>query len=429
MNFAKGSLITIVSKAVIFFSSLFISIYIARILGPQAKGTYYLLVQMVSIIVLSGMFGITNSAVYLTGKDEKSRPVLSGNLLFLTFLTSLIFFVLVLIFRFFLMNSILKDIPGQYIYLMDLAIPIVMFNQILLSMILGRNEIVIFNLSEIACSLLLFLNFIILVIFLRMGISGACTAFLLAYLIADIILLLFFVRHIRISIQWKTIKNILNYGLRSYLGPICLILISRIDSFMLNLFSDIRQVGFYSISVSLAELIPFVPLSVGVVLFPKLVSQEADRLNTDMQRVIRVMLFYLILLALGLFIFGKWLITFVYGKTYSPSVLPMYILLPGFVSLALYYLFFSYFNAAGRPETVTFVLLITLFVKVFLSIFTIPRWGMYGAAATSTFSYILCGILFILAFKAKFRGSLKDMFLIKKNDIQYVYNFFSSYWV
>ena len=91
LNFVKGSLVTVVSKATMCLSSLFISIYVARILGPEAKGMYYLLVQMVSIVVLFGMFGIDNSVIYFLGRQRMPQSELYTHLAFLTILSSTTF--------------------------------------------------------------------------------------------------------------------------------------------------------------------------------------------------------------------------------------------------------------------------------------------------------------------------------------------------
>lgn len=428
MNFIKGSIFTIISKAMMFISSLFISIYVARILGPEAKGMYYLLVQLVSIVVLFGMFGIDNSAIYFLGKQRISQPTLFSNILFLTLLSSVIFFVFTIAFHSFLIKSIMKGVPEQYVLVMTFAIPLLMFNQIFLSLILGLNRILMYNVSQMICYFLLFLNFVILVIGLGFGIYGAYLSFTVTYLMMDCIYIFLLIRKIKPQIQRKNIGDILHYAVRGFLGPICLLLIFKVDSFILNIFSDIRQVGFYSIAVSFAELLPFVPLAVGTILFPKLASQEEDALNISTARVIRVITSFLLLLVLIFLAFGKWLILFIYGQMYASSVMPMYILLPGYIFISLYYLFFSYFNAIGKPEISTVILIITLVIKSILSVFAIARWNIAGAAAASSVSYLFCGMLFIIAFGMKSKKTLRGTLLVKSSDIKYLWNIFSSAW-
>ncbi|MDP3732560.1 MAG: oligosaccharide flippase family protein [Candidatus Omnitrophota bacterium] len=323
LNFVKGSVFTIISKGIMFLFSLFISIYVARILGPEAKGMYYILVQLVSIVVLFGMLGINNSAVYFLGKKNMPQAELVTHILFLTILSSIVFFGFTMVSHNFLGKSILKGVPGQYLLIMTFAIPPLMFNQIFLSLILGSNRIIIYNVFEILCYFLLFLNFVIFVVWARFGIYGAYLGFVVTYLLMDCIYIVLFVKRIGLRIEWERIKDIMHYALRGFLAPICLLLVFKIDSFILNIFSDIRQVGFYSIAVSFAELLPFVPLAVGTVLFPKLASQEGTLLNASIARVIRVVLTFILLLGLVFLAFGKWMVLFIYGNTYSSSVIPM----------------------------------------------------------------------------------------------------------
>lgn len=409
-----------------FLSSLFISVYVARILGPEAKGTYYLLVQLVAIIVLCGMFGIDNSAIYFLGKNRMPKAELSANILFLTLLSSIVLLVLTLSFRNLLVNSVLKGVPAGHLMVMSFAVPFFLFNQIFLSLILGMNRIIMYNVSQMLCYFFLFFNFIIFVVISKLGLYGAYLGYIFTYLLMDCIYVFLLIRKAELRINWDHIKPILDYAARGFLGSIALLLIFKIDSFILNVFSDIRQVGFYSIAVSVAELILFVPLAIGTVLFPKLTSQEAARLNFSAARVIRTIFLFLVLLGLFFLIFGKQLIMLVYGKVYLPSVIPMYILLPGFIFVSLYYLFFSYFNAIGKPEIITFIAVITLVVKLILSLLIIPRWGISGAALASSISYFLCGVMFFTAFMVNSGKSWKEVLIINNGDIKYIRDLFSS---
>lgn len=411
-----------------FFSSLFISIYVARILGPEAKGMYYLLIQMVSIVVLFGMFGIDNSAIYFLGRQKMPQAELYSHILFLTIVSSAAFFIFIMASHSFLLKSVLRGVPGSYLRMMTLAIPLLMLNQASLSIILGLNRIMLYNVLEMICYGLLFINFVIFAVGLGMGIYGAYLGFVVTYLFMDCVYIILFIRKIGLNVRWERLKDILHYGLRSFLGPLSLLLIYKVDSFVLNFFSDIRQVGFYSIAVSFAELLPFIPIAVGTVLFPKLASQEQDTLNASMARVVRVIFSFLILLALTFLFAGKWLILFMYGKIYSPSIVPMYILLPGFVFISLYYLFFSYFGAVGKPEIVTAILIVTLLIKLFLSIFAIARWGMFGAASASAISYFFCGLSLLIAYRFMSKQLLRDIFVMKGTDLKYVWNIFTSTW-
>ena len=383
---------------------------------------YYLLVQFVSIAVLFGMFGVNNSAVYFLGKKRMPQQELYGQIFLLAIFSSFAFFALTLVSRNFLSGSILRGVSTEHISLMALAIPLLTLNQISLSIILGLGRIMMYNILEITSYMLLFLNFLIFVVVFKKGIYGAYLSFAMTYFLMDCVYAFLLMRGLVLKIEWGKMKDVLHYGLRSFLGPICLLLIFKLDSFILNIFSNIRAVGFYSIAVSFAELLPFVPLAVGTVLFPKLTSQETARLHASTARVIRVMFSFLAFLCVIFLILGKRLILFVYGDIYSPSVIPLYILLPGYLFISFYYLFFSYFNAIDKPEMPTLVLIATLMIKVFASIFAVPRWGILGAATASSVSYFSCGLLFLIAFSLESKKSVRETFLIRGSDIKYLWS-------
>ncbi len=218
------------------------------------------------------------------------------------------------------------------------------------------------------------------------------------------------------------IKKILGYGLRSFLVPIFLLLIFRIDLFLLNYFQDTRSVGLYSIAVSLGELLYFIPEVIGMILFPKLLSGGAESMNDNAARVIRTMSLLLSVVALLLFAFVPGIVSLIYGQQYAPSILIARILLPGFLIMSLYYIFFSYFFSKGKPEIISFVIFLTMIFKILLAVILIPLLGIKGAAFASLITNAFCGLTLMVIFLKYSKKTVLDIFLIKFSDLKYLYN-------
>ena len=82
MRFIHSATLTIVFKAIAMISGLAVSIVIARVLGPEGRGVYALIMTMIVMSASFGVFGLTASNTYLIAKDHgKSRAIGTQSLL------------------------------------------------------------------------------------------------------------------------------------------------------------------------------------------------------------------------------------------------------------------------------------------------------------------------------------------------------------
>jgi O-antigen/teichoic acid export membrane protein len=225
---------------------------------------------------------------------------------------------------------------------------------------------------------------------------------------------------IEIGFDINFILKLFHYGIRGFFGSLLLILIFKIDYYILNMFSNIRDVGLYSVSVGFGEMIFFIPEAIGVMLFPKLASMDYMDRNKRMVQLLRFFFLMLGIITLFVFLLSRQIMVFVYGIQYAYSAHLMRIMLPGFFFLSFYYLYFSYFYSRGKPEVVTAVLFITAVIKIILSLILIPKFGAQGASFGTLISYIICGFIFVLTFLKYSGENLKSAFLITNLDIRYI---------
>jgi Na+-driven multidrug efflux pump len=68
------------------------------------------------------------------------------------------------------------------------------------------------------------------------------------------------------------------------------------------------------------------------------------------------------------------------------------------------------------------MLLITAVINIVLNAILIPLLGMSGAAIASLISYISCGLMFTITFSRMTKETFGNIFIIKKSDIQQLFN-------
>ncbi len=425
MTFLKTNIITLISKFICLAASLFISIYIARFLGPSTKGAYYLLVQMVAILATVSLFGVDYAAIFYLGKNFSAKSVVIVTNLFTIAIGIMMAALLFLSARTRLLEDVLLKTGFGYLAVILLTIPFMGVSRLNSAILMGFNKYVSFNILNIVLYLVMGINFVIFVIVLQMGLFGALLSYLSAYLILSVIYLAVIVTSKRFqdtapSRDGVDLKTLLGYGVRAFLAPILLMVLYRADSFILNYYTTISAVGFYSVALSLAELLLFIPDSTGAILFPKLVYTSPEEVDKKFVFILK-MSFALTLITAILFAGTiRYILPLVYGNLYTDSVRIAYLLLPGLVAMSAYYIFSSYFQAIGRPGLVTMVLAVVLASKVVLCGLLIPKFNSSGAAIACSISYGLSFIIFLSIFILRSKFKFKEIFTYKASDFAFI---------
>lgn len=404
-----------------FICAIIISVYVARFFGPEAKGAYSLLIQTISISVLLGMCGIDNAIVYSLSKNESLKKVYP-NIISFTLISGVSITLLLFFSSRFLKSTLLRNIDTSLIEISILTIPFMLFNKLSITAILGLNKIKQFNTFKIASAIVTLISFFILVIIFKWGIKGAISSILFTEVFMSLWYVYVISKKVKIKINFDInfIQKLFNYGIRGFLGPLLLMAIFKIDYYILNMFSNIRDVGFYSVSVGFGEMLFFIPEAIGVVLFPKLASMSHIDSNKKTVQLLRFFFLMMSIITLLLFLFSREIMVFIYGIQYASSAYLMRIMLPGFFFLSFYYLYFSYFYSRGKPEVVTVILFVTTIIKTLLSLVLIPKFGVQGASFGTLISYLICGFIFVLTFLRYSGENLKSIFFITSLDIRYI---------
>jgi stage V sporulation protein B len=107
------------------------------------------------------------------------------------------------------------------------------------------------------------------------------------------------------------------------------------------------------------------------------------------------------------------LISFVYSEKFSPGASALSILIAGtsFVTLAI--MLTNIISASGKPKVPLYCYLATVPVVIALHLLFIPKFGIIGAAiSTSTAYLVLCVVLSVYVF-FKFNVLVRPPFLLK----------------
>jgi len=126
----------------------------------------------------------------------------------------------------------------------------------------------------------------------------------------------------------------------------------------------------------------------------------------------------MIVASLFLAILAQPLIKILFGVNFSPSVLPLLILLPGIIAFGIGGVLAADLSGRGRPEFAFYSSFACLIVNIILNIIFIPKWGIGGAALASSISYWIDTLIILLVFLKISQKSLSEILIIKKEDFR-----------
>ena len=396
----KGSSIFFIASLITYAIRFATSVIIARTLGPGGKGIYVLVITLGAFLVLFFNFGLNSAITYLTASKSFREKDLFAFAVVAALLWGLIgILVFYPLYNFVLYKTLLVGVSQNYIYLVLALLPANLLISFLISILLGQQYILQYNLVEL-CRIFANLLLQIISAVLGWGLTGA----ILAWVISNILALLFalwFTRdnmNIRINHIREIIKPAFSYGARSYVANLFSFFNYRLDSFLVNFFSGAVAVGLYSTGVSVAELLYYVPNAISGALFPKIPRLSPGTASLLTARLCRIVLIVTIPICVIFGVAGIFIIPRIFGVDFKPSVLPFLLLLPGILGISLSKLIAADLSGRGKPQYSMNISIITVILTIFLDVILIPKANISGAAIASTIAYLTSAILYVFWF-------------------------------
>jgi O-antigen/teichoic acid export membrane protein len=199
----------------------------------------------------------------------------------------------------------------------------------------------------------------------------------------------------------------LGYGLRLQGVALGQLLTARLDLLMLPAFVAAAGLGYYSVAVSVASMVAVLFGGLGMVVFPVAASADREQAADVVERGVRLTFFGGTACVIVLALSAPTLIPLVYGNQFAAAVPALWLLLPGIVLWSASSVLGSGLQAANRPGLASVAQLLAMVVTLVGLAGTIPRFGIEGAAATSTVAYGVALVLNLLFLKSALGISLR----------------------
>lgn len=194
---------------------------------------------------------------------------------------------------------------------------------------------------------------------------------------------------VRVRPVWDhKIRPLLRFAVKSGPAQVAMMANRSLDQLLVAPLLGFDELGFYSLSV----VISTIPLSISGAVSLRAFSEMGTRTGFDGEAAARYMrLTGLVVTTLCILVAipSPWLIPLVFGADFHEATIPLLLLLPGTVALCVAQVTDQAFTLIGKPGTASIIELISLIFTVVGLALTLGTFGIAGAAAVSSVSYIL----------------------------------------
>ena len=423
----QDALVTIVTRfglAVLIFST---DIVLARVLGSDAKGRFTLVLLFSQLAALVVGWGMDSALAVVAGRDKATARSGFANAVIWSAVVGG-FAVVISGWLYGLptdvrprgpLSAIIPNLSAAQFTYAALAIPGELFFSIGLFALLGRRRIAAYSAIRLLRRLMLLVGIVGVVLVSRLSLERA-----LVINIASLVLT-------AAAIAWAArqdgvasvrpsaalLQEELRFGSRSLLGTVAERLQFRADAFIVNAFHGVRQTGVYSVTSGLAETLWYIPNALGTVMFSRAVDPHADA-GRIAAVLTRTTIAVAVVTAIPAFVLGPRLVRLVYGSAFTDAGVALRLILPGIVAYSVVAVLSRYIVGRGRPGVGTFVLVTGLILNIGANLILVPRFGINGAAASSSISYGLTALLTLAVFRRLSGRGIAETLIIRRSDLR-----------
>jgi O-antigen/teichoic acid export membrane protein len=431
-SYKKNIMSNVVTKILKFILSLGVSVIIARVLGPEGKGVAAYIIMIISMFALIGPFGILDAHSYFFAKKikRKKEKIFQNNMTFIILISLILILIVLLIsLKGYLLNNSLNFLNNPFYSLFILfGILILMISPVLSQTLFVLNKIFLEN------KILLINRIAFLVILSSLMILNKLTilSYLFTYFLFELILAIIYFINIKIPFRIYLNKNLIKeefkFGFPLFIGVILINLVYKVDIFFIQYFLGFVETGVYSVGVNIAQKIWLIPVSIGAVLYAKLLNTQNKIKKKNITILTSKFSFFICLfLVLPLLVLAPWIVMILYGVAYEKSATIIQLLLPGVLFNLIGILLYTYYKAKGQPSTYVILTFITFLINLILNIILIPKLGINGAAIASTLSYTAFGLSYlILITRKEKKHSFFHFFWLNKEEWIIIQDFLPS---
>lgn len=371
----------------------FITVPIAsHLVSAEEFGLTNMYTITTNIITLIVMLGIDQAFIKEYNETQDKNRLLFNSLIIPISISFIIGFILIIFrnyFAYLLFENYDLTIP---IILLALSMPLFIIEKFMLASIRMQEKAFQYSVWNIISKVLNLVLVIVLLLMYKRNFESIVYASIISQLIVSTIIFKLFAKNMKISIKnidKSLIISLAKFGLP--LAPAAIISwgLNSMDSVFLRIFSTYTELGYYSVSLKVSNVLGLIQTSFTTFWSPiafkwKANNEKKEKFQLIMDGVTLVMSVILILILLF-----KNLIPMVFGKDYYSIIyiIPFLMFYPIFYTMSETTVMGIYFSQKTGYNIV--VSIISVMANLFLNFLLVPKYEAVGAAIATGISYMI----------------------------------------
>jgi len=396
---------------------------LAWLLKAEGRGSYAVVFIFMSLLSLIFLVGCDSAGRYFVASKKLS---LSGGIIhtiILGCIGSTLAIIAGLIILKFPLSFVGKANPRAF-YMGLALIPINLFAttfSLMLTAVFAFNwfavVFIVRSVSQLLCTLL-FIGFF------SLGVEGAVLGMLVPAIIT--VLLSFMIFRCKYNLQWerptlKSLYEMVNYGLRYYLGKISNMVNMRIGTIILAFFATKTEIGLFAVATTFTTRIMVIPDTMVSVLHPRTAKDKHGH-PALVAFCVRMMVVVCGVVLLMVAVFAKPIVAVLFSSDFYAAVPLVRIIAIGVFARCACKIFVPYLIGTNRPGVASMGVAIGAAVNLLLLYYLFPILGLSGAAIAMSCSFIVSSIILAITFNYFSRFGFKNTWLYKRSDFRSINN-------
>lgn len=403
------------TKIAIILLGLLGTVVVSRSLGPDGRGLLAALLIYPQLLVAIFEGGMRQASIYYIGKRLADEAHIIGAIILYSLFASIIGYLTAWLLMLNLENQ------KYNVFLISVAailLPITLFVSGLRGYFLGKQLISKFNKVAWVEKLIYIGAILALFCFDHLTVEKVLYITILAAL-ANLLIglqLFYLAKPARPAFELRLLIRMMRSGL-VYAGAYFLITANyQVDILILSWLASTTELGLYTLTVKLGELLWQLPAALVIVL----ISRGANTASHDMVNIIckssRITLLITCICAFGLWLTSAYLVAPIFGADFAPVTTMLSYLIPGLILATLFKSLNSHFAGQGKPHYAIYIMATCVSVNVLLNFLLIPSYGANGAAFASSVSYALSAVLVVTLFCKIEHVEISEVLFVKGAD-------------
>ena len=414
---ARSVTVNIAGTAVSLVVAFVASILLARWLGPSGRGLLAIMVQSANVVFALSALGVPVAVTYYASRPDVSSQRLLGNSLLSAAVLAVVFVPLFWLLRGPIGDLVARGHSGSAWVLAGALVPLTFLDWSTHNQLLGTLRFVRFNVLVVVSRLAYVAAICALVGAGGLGVTGGLAALGLASAVMVVGSLPPLLRGGPPVVDRGLFRALVRYGSRVQVGTILQLLNYRFDVFILQFFRPLREVGYYVAASVLAELVITLANAFQSSVLPLVSHYEGDEQQAATTRAsVRHHGILAFAATLANAAFAPLVIVYAYGASFHPSLVPVFILLPGMWFLGTGTVVAGDLRGRGRPGLSSAVAAASVIVTVALDFALIPPFGIAGAAVASVAAYVVYGVGSLVALEHASAIPLRELVIPTRAD-------------